>query len=72
MSNQRPGKTHKAAAGDGLQDMKLRNFFRSCREILNAEGNDDAAFWFEQIEEHINNGGRLPDSRAEIARMLGV
>ena len=28
MSNQRAGKTHKAAANDGMQDMKIRNFLR--------------------------------------------
>ena len=72
MSNQRSGKTHKAAANDGTQEMKLRNFFRGCKELLEADGNDDAAFYFEQIMEEINNGRQLPSEKRDIARLLGL
>ena len=68
---QRAGKTHKAAANDGMQEMKLRNFFRDCVDILEPE-NEDAAFFFEQIVDHINAGKALPADRKEIQRLLGI
>lgn len=70
--NQRAGKTHRAGPSDGLQDMKLRNFFRTCKEVLEDEGNDDAAFLFEQLVEHINTGKSLPSERRDIIRILGL
>jgi hypothetical protein len=72
MSNQRAGKTHRAALGDGMQDMKIRNFFRDAADILNTSGEEDAAFFFEQVTDYINSGKSLPSSRAEVARALGV
>lgn len=72
MSNQRPGKTHKAALSDGTQDMKLRNFFRDAQEVLIEAGQDDAAFYFEQIVDHFNTGKSLPTSRKEVSRLLGI
>jgi hypothetical protein len=73
MSNQRTGKTHKAALGDGMQDMKMKIFFAHCSDILEEGGQEDAAFYFEQIVEHIISGKALPsDNRKEIARILGV
>jgi len=68
---QRAGKTHRAAANDGMQEMKLRNFFRTCVDILEPE-NADAAFFFEQIVDHINAGNSLPADRKEIQRLLGI
>ena len=73
MSNQRAGKTHRAAPGDSLNDMKLRNFFRTSRKLLLANGNEDAAFYFEQVEEHIQSGGSiLTDDYTTVGRILGV
>ena len=73
MSNQRAGKTHRASLGDGMSDMKLRNFFRTSKKLLEANGNEDAAFYFEQVEEHISNGGAIfTDDRQTIGRILGV
>jgi hypothetical protein len=71
MSNQRAGKTHKAAASDGMQDMKLRNFFRTCARVC--EDDTDAQFFFEQIVDHINNGGNImTDDPVAVRRILGV
>lgn len=71
MSNQRSGNTHKAAANDGMSDMKLRNFFRTAAAICDKDS--DAQFYFEQILEHINNGGNLyTDDPAAIRRILGL
>ena len=73
MSNQRPGKMHRAGANDnGLRDMQIRNFFRTSNQLLEDTGNEDAAFYFEQVEEHISNGGSIyTDDRQSISRILG-
>lgn len=71
MSNQRAGKTHRAAATDSLTDMKLRNFFRTAAELMDDES--DAQFYFEQIVDHINSGGTImTDDRNSVAKILGV
>jgi hypothetical protein len=71
MSNQRAGKTHRAAANDGMNEMKLRNFFRAAASVM--EDSPDTQFYFEQIVEHINNGGNLnTDDPKAISRILGV
>ena len=69
---QRSGKTHRAGAADGLGDMKLKNFFRGAKEMLLEAGNEDAAFYFEQCEEHMMEGKPLPYERKDIARLLGI
>ena len=71
MSNQRAGKTHKAAANDGLQDMKIRNFFKTCVRVL--EDEPDSQFYFEQVVDHINQGGStMTDDLVAVRRILGV
>ena len=71
MSNQRAGKTHRAALGDGSSDMKLRNFFRTAASLM--EDESDAQFYFEQIVDHINGGGSIMvEEHKQIARILGV
>jgi hypothetical protein len=70
--NQRAGKTHQAAASDGLGEMKLRNFFRTCADLLKENNDEDAAYYFEQIVEEINQGKPLPAERKEISRLLGI
>ena len=72
MSNQRAGKMHRAGASDSLKDMQLKIFFRTCKEMLEQTDNEDAAFYFEQVEEHITNGGSIfTDDRQSISRILG-
>lgn len=71
MSNQRRGKTYRAAASDGLQEMKLRNFFRTAASVC--EDESDAQFYFEQLVEHINKGGSvMTDDPIAVRRILGV
>lgn len=72
LSNQRPGKTHKAAASDSGQDMKMRNFFRTCKTLLNNGGYADAAFYFEQIQDLYDEGKSLPTEPKDISRLLGL
>lgn len=68
---QRAGKTHRAALSDNNQDMKLKVFFRDCAEILN-EADDEAAFYFEQLVEHMISGKPLPSDKKNVRRILGV
>jgi hypothetical protein len=71
MSNQRAGKTHRAAANDSMSDMKLRNFFRTAASMM--EDGSDAQFYFEQIVDHINDGGNImSDDPTTVGRILGV
>lgn len=69
---QRPGKTHKAAMGSDLHDMKLYTFCKTAKEVLEQEGNDDGALLFELIEDHLASGKSLPTSYKEVSRLLGV
>ena len=54
-----------------MAEMKLRNFFRDCKEILESS-DEDAAFYFEQIMDELNAGKSLPTEKREVARLLGV
>jgi hypothetical protein len=72
MSNQRKGNWKPAAMDNGMQAMKLRNFFRDCKELLEEDGNEDAAFYFEQIMEVLNEGKSLPADRRDVSRLLGL
>ena len=69
--NQRAGKTYRAAANDSMQDMKIRNFFRTAAKVV--EDDTDAQFFFEQIVEHMNNGGSImTDDPVAVRRILGA
>jgi hypothetical protein len=72
MSNQRAGKFKPAAMRDGgLNDMKLRAFFRTAADLV--EDNSDAQFYFEQFVDHISNGGSLnTDDPVVVRRILGL
>lgn len=72
MSNQRGGKWKKASLDSGLSQMKLRNFFRDCKELLEENGEEDAAFYFEQIMDEINEGRTLPGDKRNVSKVLGL
>ena len=72
MSNQRGGKWKKASLDSGLSQMKLRNFFRDCKELLEENGEEDAAFYFEQIMDEINEGQTLPGDKRNVSKVLGL
>lgn len=72
MSNQRGGKWKKAVLDSGLSQMKLRNFFRDCKELLEENGEEDAAFYFEQVMDTINEGKSLPGDRKDVQKVLGL
>ena len=72
MSNKRGGKWKKASLDSGLSQMKLRNFFRDCKELLEENGEEDAAFYFEQIMDEINEGRTLPGDKRNVSKVLGL
>jgi hypothetical protein len=75
MSNQRNGTWHKASASNTIADgqaMKLRNFFRDCKELLEQNDNENSAFYFEQIMDELTAGKPLPTERKHVSRLLGL
>ena len=71
MSNQRPGKWKSATLRDS-SGMHTVNFFKYAKQLLEEYGHEDAAFYFEQVEEHLRGGQGLPSSEREIGKVLGV
>ena len=71
MSNQRSGKWKSASISDG-NGMKTVTFFKNAKNVLQEMGHDDAAFYFEQIEDHLRSGKGLPTDEKSIGSVLGV
>ena len=71
MSNQRSGNTYRAAATDNC-GMRTLQFYKSAVEALNGAGYDDAAFYFEQVVDHLRDGGSLPKDKREAEKVLGL
>jgi hypothetical protein len=73
MSNQRTAKMHRAAMGqDGRVSMyEIIDFMESAANALAKHGEEDAAFYFQQVHEHLR---RNPQKgfKEEIGRILGV
>ena len=70
MSNQRNGKWKSATLRDG-SGMQTVTFFKNAKNVLQEMGHDDAAFYFEQIEDHLRSGKGLPTDES-IGSVLGV
>ena len=71
MSNQRSGKTYRAASNDN-SGMRTYLFFKSAAEALTEAGYEDPAFYFEQGVEHLRSGGSLPKDKRETEKVLGL
>ena len=71
MSNQRRGSWKPASMSHG-DNMRTVTFFKYAKKMLEQYGHEDAAFYFEQVEEHLRKGGSLPNTDKEIGRVLGV
>lgn len=71
--NQRAAKTHRAAMGqDGRVSMfEIIDFMEAAANALAQHGEEDAAFYFQQVHEHLR---RNPQKgfKEEISRILGV
>ena len=71
MSNQKAGKWKSATLRDG-SGMQTVTFFKYAKQLLEEYGHEDAAFYFEQVEDHLRKGGGLPNDTKEIGKVLGV
>lgn len=69
--NQRAGKTYRAASNDN-SGMGTMLFFKYAAEALTESGYEDEAFYFEQIEDHLRDGGGLPQDKRSIEKVLGL
>ena len=57
---------------DSINLMTLTQFFKETKDILELRGENDSAFYFEQLESHLREGGSLSQSSKDIARILGL
>ena len=75
MSNQRPGKLKTATLRDttsSATDETLLRFFKQGQELLEAKGEEDAAFYFEQCADYMQRGGQFYHDSKTVARMFGL
>lgn len=72
MSNQRAGKTHKAALSDSdkIRYADLVNFCKQARNDLEEAGESDAALRFEILEEWLRND--FKGSFSYLPKMIGL
>ena len=52
--------------------MQTVTFFKIAKQLLEQYGEEDAAFYFEQVEEHLRQGGGLPNDTTAVGKVLGV
>ena len=71
MSNQRPGKTVRAI-DPTMKDMTMLKFFKLARKVLEDEGKEDEAFYFEQMEDWLKQGKPIPTTEEQTIKALGV
>lgn len=71
MSNQRSGKTYRAASNDN-SGMGTMLFFKYAAQALTEQGYEDEAFYFEQVVDHMRNGGGLPTDKRAVEKILGL
>lgn len=71
MSNQRPGKTHRAAASDnGGGDMALLQSLKALREAT--MGNDEVEWLLDSLIEELRSGRRWPSDAKDWVKVLGL
>ena len=71
MSNQRPGKTVRAI-DPTMKDMSMLKFFKLARKVLEDDGKEDEAFYFEQMEDWLKQGKPIPTTEEQTIKALGV
>jgi hypothetical protein len=69
---QRPGKYNKSIADPSYNAMTLVQFMRECASQLFDNGNEDAAFYFDQIVEHLRSGKGLTSDPRKVSSILGL
>lgn len=70
---QRAGKTYRAAAGsDGRVSLfEVMEFMQAAQHALEQHGEEDAAFYFEQVHEHLKNDPQK-GFKEKVGRILGI
>lgn len=70
---QRAGKSHKAAMGsDGRVDLReIVDFMQRCANVLDREGQEDAAFYFEQVADFVKDHP-TKGLKEDAGRILGL
>ena len=55
------------------ESMSTVTFFKNAKKLLANYGHEDASFYFEQVEEHIQKGGSImSDDSTTVGRILGI
>ena len=52
--------------------MQTVTFFKNAKKVLEEYGHEDAAFYFEQVEDHLRSGKALPTDEKSVGSVLGV
>jgi hypothetical protein len=50
----------------------LLRFFKQGQELLEAKGEEDAAFYFEQCADYMQRGGQFYHDSKTVAKMFGL
>ena len=72
MSNQRPGKMKRAALVGPGDSMLTVKFFKYAAKVLEDKGEEDAAFYFEQVEDWLRSGKPLSADEKMIKSIFGM
>jgi len=71
MSNQRPGKVVRALQ-PVMNDMTVLKFFKMAKQILEANGKEDEAFYFEMMVDWLQQGKPIPTTEEQTITALGI
>jgi len=72
MSNQRPGKVKAATIRDDSTEARALKFFKLARTTLEDRGEEDAAFYMEQMEDWLQRGNEFPRDNVSISKAFGL
>ena len=71
MSNQRPGKVVRAI-DPTMKDMTVLKFFKMGQKVLEANGKEDEAFYFEMMVDWLQQGKPIPTTEDQTIKALGI
>jgi hypothetical protein len=71
MSNQRPGKVVRAIE-PSMKDMTVLKFFKMGQKVLEANGKEDEAFYFEMMVDWLQQGKPIPTTEEQTITALGI
>ena len=70
--NQRRGKYSKHMDGPGITAMQMMKFVVTIKEQLNDSGYTDPAYYFEQVEQYLRDGGMPTTDPKKVSSLLGL